>query len=126
MRQVEQIAPVACRELPRDCRQRSRAVDWLVAGEHAAAQKVVGVPVDRILEISICEAVAYARRESVHQSVDFAHLDDTLDFAARDEPQRHRVDRAEQTITSDRKREKPAMFAAAAVDKVAPRIDEPK
>jgi hypothetical protein len=57
---------------------------------------------------------------------DLAHLDHPLELAPRHEPQRRRIDEAEQAVAADREAKEVGIFLAAAVQEVAAPRDEPE
>src|SRR6266849_577166 len=126
VREVQQLDPVALAELPARRGQRRVVGDRPVAREHAAPQEVLGAIVDRVLEVAVEEAVADALVERAHQAADVAHLDHALELAPRYQAQRHRVDEAEQAVAADRQVEQVRVLAAAALQELPLRVQEPE
>ena len=124
VREDQQIGPVALGELAPRGRDRHVVGHRPVAGEHAAAQELGRALVDGELEVAVGEAVGDALAEGAHQAVDLPDLDHALHLAPRHQPQRDRVDEAEQAVAADRQAEQIRILGAAALHQVAARVDQ--
>ena len=118
--------PVFVHQLALLGRHRCLRSDGPIAGEHALAQEVFRLLVDRELEVSEHEALRDAPFERGGQPVDVAHLDEALNFLARAEPQLHSGNDAEQSVATDDQPEQLGVFRAAAPAALALRINEHK
>src|SRR3954464_10140653 len=117
----QELGPLALAELVLELRHRPLVVHRAVAREHAALQEIVGLLVDRILEVAVGEAFADAAGEGVDEARDLAHLDPPLELASRHEARGGQIDEAEQAVAADREAEEIGILLAAAVHEIAAR-----
>jgi hypothetical protein len=80
--------------------------------------------VDRELAVAVEEAVRDSVVESTDQFGDVADLDHALERSTRREPERHRVDHAEEAVAADREPKQLGVLLTAARPDVAVAVNE--
>lgn len=101
-----------------------RRVDRLVAGEHAALQERRVVRIDDELEVTVRTPLLDASANDVHRVLQFDNVDQPFDAAARREPERGRINDAQQAAASHDQREVLGVVAPAAKPQLAIGVDE--